>query len=406
MLAMGVKRTPWVCLGVLAALACGKATNSADSGAEATRAQRDEGGGAEPSQTDSDGTTAAAVSNDTAGSKDPAVSDSAAEAGDAAESNDSTDSSRNTDGNGGVVSGETAESDDDAVDTGAEDPETANPTAPQGTPDDVESSPDGGASDDVTAAGGSGGDGTDEGDPSDTSDLSSNIPYDVPRDGPFKMLVYSRTNAFRTHDAIVVGRKMISEIATEYDFEPVFTETNEEFTEDGLAQYEAVFFLNTSGDVLEPAEELAFEEWMYAGGAFIGTHRATDTEEDWDFYKEVTGQFYDGHGPCCVESKIQWTEDAAGFPMVEHMPSPWTFSDEWFFFDRFRQWSEEPGFKILATVEHQGRILPVSFVRDFANFRSFYVVMGHQASTFEDPLMKQFVTGGILWSVRREFLLQ
>ncbi len=268
--------------------------------------------------------------------------------------------------------------------------------ADAGEPAPVASSPDAGAVDGAGGATSGASSGSDE-DPR----IDDERGLVLPRDGPFKMLVYSRTNGFRTQDSIVVGQNMLAEIAAEYDFEVSFTEDNDDFTPEGLAQYEVVFFLNTSGDVLEPAEEDAFQDWMEDGGAFVGTNRAANTEEDWAFYKELTGEFVNLQSQCCDALDIQWTPEAADFPAVQGMPSPWNFGDVWFYFDRYREWSTGVGFQILATVEYQGRTIPVAFSREYANFRSFYVTMGHQAGTFQDPLFKQFITGGILWSVRR-----
>src|SRR5690606_36170341 len=68
-------------------------------------------------------------------------------------------------------------------------------------------------------------------------------PYD-PRSGTFNMLVYSRVGvgAFR-HDSISTGQGMLQDIADEWGFSVTITETNELITAEGLAQFEAVFFM-------------------------------------------------------------------------------------------------------------------------------------------------------------------
>jgi hypothetical protein len=229
-------------------------------------------------------------------------------------------------------------------------------------------------------------------------------PY-APREGSFELLLYTRTGAFRT-SSIPAGVAMVEDIAELHGFGLTHTETNDEFTAEALGRYEVVFFLNTSGDVLGSDEELAFEEWMIAGGAYIGSNRAADTEVDWAFYKELTGQYYDLHGPCCPSSDIHWEEDALEFPAVRGLPSPWTRGELWFYFDSYLEWSAKPGFRILGTVEIEGSTHPVSFVREWSNFRSFYSVLGHQESTFEDPQVRQHFEAAILWAVRREHWLE
>lgn len=226
----------------------------------------------------------------------------------------------------------------------------------------------------------------------------------APRTGSFKMLVYSRTVGF-SHDSIERGWQMLSEIAAERDFEVTMTKTNEEITLAGLSQYEIVFFLNTTGDVLNDAEQQAFEEWMTTrNGAFAGVHSATDTEPSWAFYKELTGQYFDLHGPAGTATDIVIEDAASGFPGMADLPNPWPYSEEWYRFNQHAVWSAKPGFEILARNATDGH--PISWIREFGNFRSFYTSLGHASSTFADDLVKTHIAGGIFWTVRREHLFE
>ena len=67
------------------------------------------------------------------------------------------------------------------------------------------------------------------------------------------------------------------------------------FTDESLARYKAVVFLSTTGDVLNPAQEAAFERFIRRGGGFVGVHSATDTEYDWPFYGALVGAYFAGH---------------------------------------------------------------------------------------------------------------
>jgi hypothetical protein len=199
---------------------------------------------------------------------------------------------------------------------------------------------------------------------------------------------------------------MLAQSAAEYGFELVSTESNEEFTAENLAKYELVFFLSTSGDVLRDIEEQAFETWMVGkNGAFVGIYRAVDTEVNWAFYKELTGEYYDGNSPCCPQMDIEWDARARDFPAVRRLPSPWPFRDLWLTFGDFPAWASQPGFLVLGTIVLDGRPQPVSYVREWNNFRSFCTTLGHQPETFEDENVRQHLTAGILWAVRREHLL-
>jgi hypothetical protein len=117
----------------------------------------------------------------------------------------------------------------------------------------------------------------------------------------------------------------------------------------------------------------------------------------------VTGQYYDLHGPAGTPGEIIIAANATDFPAFRGVPNPWPRVEEWMYFNQAAVWSQKPGFRILATHAEDGD--PVTWVREFGNFRSFYTSIGHQGTTFQDPLVKDHLTGGILWTVRREHLL-
>jgi cytochrome c len=239
-------------------------------------------------------------------------------------------------------------------------------------------------------------------------------PY-APRTGPFKVLAYSNTQiAYRHNDAIDAGRIMLMAMATKQGFEVTFSESPDDFSAESLAQYELLFGLNPAGSSLEqrPAERAAFEEWMTTkNGAFAGVHSSTDFMPSWLFWKEVTGQYHDLHDTVSEQS-IQWEASAADFVGVAGLPSPWVRNEEWFYFNSWEEWSLKPGFKIMSFVTTPigsslgGGTRPVSYIREWGNFRSFYTSLGHHASTYEDPDFVRHVAAGIMWAVRREALFR
>lgn len=226
-------------------------------------------------------------------------------------------------------------------------------------------------------------------------------PY-APRAGKFKMVVYSKTGAYRHAASIAAGTVMLENIAAEVGAEPPLV-TEENTFLDSLDAYELVFFMNTSGPILSTEEKSKFEAWMKRGGAFCGTHSATDTEFGWLFYQEVIGQHYEGHGPAGTPDSILFEANAADHPAVRGLPNPWARQDEWMLFKKSGQWSLKPGFQILARRASDRH--PVVWTREHDSYRSFYTSIGHDADVFKDPAVQQHLTGGILWAVRREHCL-
>jgi type 1 glutamine amidotransferase len=229
-------------------------------------------------------------------------------------------------------------------------------------------------------------------------------PY-APRSGSFKMLVYSATKGFRHDGAITAGKPLLQQIGQEQGFEVVLTETNELITPEGLAEFEIVFFLNSTGDIFNETEQKTYEEWMTMhDGAFAGTHSATDTENGWGFYSEVTGQYYNGHGSANAPDQIQLDAGMLAFPALKGLPNPWQRNEEWYKFDNYQQWSAKPGFKILGRKAADGQ--PIMWIREWNNFRSFYTAIGHDGVVFQDAEVKKHLTGGIMWAVRRDHLIK
>src|SRR5690606_22709557 len=63
-----------------------------------------------------------------------------------------------------------------------------------------------------------------------------------------QVLIFSKTEGYR-HDSIPVAIQAISDLAHEHHFQAEATEDPSYFTDERLRQYQAVVFLNTTGDV-------------------------------------------------------------------------------------------------------------------------------------------------------------
>ncbi len=79
-----------------------------------------------------------------------------------------------------------------------------------------------------------------------------------------RVLVFSETAGFR-HDSIPAGITAIQELGAANGFAVDATEDSTQFNDANLAQYQAVIFLSTTGDVLSDTEQAAFERYIAAG---------------------------------------------------------------------------------------------------------------------------------------------
>src|SRR5689334_5519267 len=100
----------------------------------------------------------------------------------------------------------------------------------------------------------------------------------------YKVLVFSATAGFR-HDCITNGIAAIQALGSTNGFAVDATEDATAFSDANLAQYKAVIFLCTTGDVLtNAAQQTALQNFIGAGGGWVGIHSAADTEYSWTWY--------------------------------------------------------------------------------------------------------------------------
>ena len=78
-------------------------------------------------------------------------------------------------------------------------------------------------------------------------------------------------------------------MAVRNGFEVDATEDAAAFTAENLAKYDMVIFLCTTGNVLNDAQQAAFEGYVQGGGGYAGIHSASDTEYDWAWYGGLVG---------------------------------------------------------------------------------------------------------------------
>ncbi len=106
--------------------------------------------------------------------------------------------------------------------------------------------------------------------------------------------MFSETAGFR-HDSIPNGIAAIEQLGADNDFNVDATEDSTQFNDANLAQYDAVIWLSTTGDVLTDDQQGAFERYIQAGGGYVGIHAAADTEYTWPWYGEMLGGYFRNH---------------------------------------------------------------------------------------------------------------
>jgi cytochrome c len=225
-------------------------------------------------------------------------------------------------------------------------------------------------------------------------------------DARFRILVFSKTAAFR-HSSIDEGVTAIRKLGAENGFQVDAAEESSLFTDENLALYDAVVFLSTTGDVLNPDQQAAFERYIQAGGGYVGIHAASDTEYSWKWYGELVGAYFKGH-PAQQTASID-VEDADDHSTLG-LPARWTRFDEWYDFKpiNFEQtgnvdYSPRGQVHVLASLDestYTGEDTtvtdhPISWCQRFDGGRSWYTALGHTEASYQEPEFLRHILGGI-----------
>lgn len=217
---------------------------------------------------------------------------------------------------------------------------------------------------------------------------------------PPAFLVLTETEGYR-HDSISAGVEMLLDLSARHGYAVEHAaDSRGFFTDERLSRYDAVVFLSTTGDVLDPAEQDALERFVRAGGGFVGIHAAADTEHDWPWYGELVGARFRSHP--AIQAAVVETADRE-HPSTRMLPSRWTRTDEWYDFDR----DPRARAHVLLTLDEatyeggaHGGDHPIAWCAERDGGRVWYTGLGHTPESYDEPLFREHVHGGLRWAGR------
>lgn len=219
-------------------------------------------------------------------------------------------------------------------------------------------------------------------------------------DIPARILVFSKTEGFR-HDCIPTAVAALRKLCADNGIAIDTSEDAEVFTEKNLRRYNAVVFLNTTGDVLNPTQEAEFERYIQAGGGFVGVHSATDTEYGWTWYGGLAGAYFNGHPDQQNATLLVKDHD---HPATKHLGDTWQRWDEWYNFKDLN-----PNVKVLLTIDEStyqggtnGTNHPMSWYHEYDGGRAFYTALGHTKESYAEPAFLQHLLGGLQYAIGKK----
>lgn len=215
---------------------------------------------------------------------------------------------------------------------------------------------------------------------------------------PARILVFTRTAGFR-HDSIPVAVDTLRALAGEAGLSVEHSEDAALFDDDALTRYRAVVFASTTGDVLDAAQQAAFERYVRAGGGYLGVHSAADTEHDWPWYGELAGAWFASHPPGLQTSRVAFADDA-----MPEGGAAWRITDELYNYRR----NPRAHVSVVATIDERdydggtmGADHPIAWCHARFGGRAWYTGLGHDAAVYADPVYRAHLLRGLRYVTRQ-----
>lgn len=217
------------------------------------------------------------------------------------------------------------------------------------------------------------------------------------------VLLFTRTEGWR-HTSIEPGAMAVKKLGQENGFSVTWTEDTYSFSEENLAKYDAVIFLNTTLDVLDKPEQDAFENYIQNGGGYVGMHAAADTEYEWQWYGDLVGGWFNSHpnNPNVRDATVLLVD--GNHPATKHLPEEWNRADEWYNYKYFNKDTNtllELDTDSYEGSEHPGNH-PISWYHEYDGGRAFYTGLGHTSESFSEDAYLQHILGGIRYAMGLE----
>ena len=215
-------------------------------------------------------------------------------------------------------------------------------------------------------------------------------------DNEFSVVVITETKGF-VHKSIDDGLDLIKLLGDNNKFNVYFSNTSDIITDKNLENISTIIFLNTTGDILNSAQQEVMEEFIGNGKGFVGIHSATDTEYDWEWYGGLVGAYFKNHPIGTAKAIINTVNNK--HISTKHLEKDWEIRDEWYNF-----YNINPNINVLLNLdetsyrggEHGGKH-PITWFHEYSGGRSFYTGLGHLAEVYSDARFIDLLTGGILY---------
>jgi type 1 glutamine amidotransferase len=251
-----------------------------------------------------------------------------------------------------------------------------------------------------------------------------------PGQPPARLLVVTATAGF-VHDSIPAAREIVARLGQESGaFSTTFipdVATLTRLTAETLAAHDAVFFLNTSGELpLDDDQKRALLEFVAGGGGYLGAHAASDTLYTWPEYGELVGAVFREHP---WTQRVTIAVEDEGHPLTAGLGSGFDLTEEIYTFRANPRTRAETsvllrldpasvgigagggaesragsraessaGSRAESSAEND---FPLSWCAPYGAGRSFYTALGHFVEVWQDERVQRHLLAAVRWATGR-----
>ena len=245
--------------------------------------------------------------------------------------------------------------------------------------------------------------------------IAAGVPKSAPAkpSKPRKVLVFSKTAGFR-HGSIPTGVEAMKQMGKSTGaFEVTATEDDSFFEPEKLKDFDAVLFLNTTGEVFKSKEagreerlKKSLVDFVKSGKGLIGTHSATDTYKKWKDFNDMMGGAFAGHP---WHTKIRVKNLEPGHPLnAAFAGKDFEIADEIYQFRKDTASADERRMLLSLSGEivdkgkgNTGKegLYPIAWLDKYGDGRIFYCSLGHRDEIYWNPVILKHYLAGIQYAL-------
>ena len=200
----------------------------------------------------------------------------------------------------------------------------------------------------------------------------------------------------------LVERSWMSWAESDLRFSVTVDRGYERFTEEGLAEFDAVFFYTTGELPMDEKQKAALLNFVRKGGTFSGSHCATDTFYEWPEYGAMLGGVFDGHP---WHQEVGVTVEDAQHPATRGLENGFKVTDEIY---QFRDPYDRARLHVLLSLENASVSMEsdaihrtdgdfaISWERREGEGGVFYTSLGHRPVVWRSEWFKNHLVEGVL----------